>query len=175
MQNKKERKRFGVWEHKKEEEYLRQQHNAGWKLVKTNIFAWFYFEECEPEDVVYQLDYNNELSDGKENYIKMFADCGWEYVQDCMGYHYFRKPAAKMNGEEEIFSDNTSRIAMMQRVLKGRLLPLLVILLCVFLPQFYNSLSDESYLRAAVLGLCMLLYIVIFVLFAIRYYRLKKA
>ena len=175
MQSKKEKKNFGVWEHKQEEAYLRQQHNAGWKFVKKTSFNRFYFEECEPEDVVYQLDYNKELSKGKEHYVKMFADCGWEYIQDCSGYHYFRKPAAKMNGEEEIFSDNASRVAMMERVLKGRLLPLLVIWLCIFLPQFYNSLSDESYLRAAVLGLCMLLYVVIFVWYAIRYYRLKKA
>lgn len=26
----------------------------------------------------------------------MFTDCGWEYLQDFVGYSYFRKPKAAM-------------------------------------------------------------------------------
>jgi len=46
--------------------------------------------------VVYQLDYNQEGRSHKEEYIQMFTDCGWEYLQDFVGYSYFRKPKAAM-------------------------------------------------------------------------------
>ena len=46
----------------------------------------------------------------------MFADCGWEYLQDFAGYSYFRKPVAEMKGEEAIFCDDASRLEMMRRV-----------------------------------------------------------
>lgn len=41
----------------------------------------YTFESCPPEDVIYQLDYNKEGLDHKDEYIQMFQDCGWEYVQ----------------------------------------------------------------------------------------------
>ncbi len=33
----------------------------------------------------------------------MFEDCGWEYLKEFAGYTYFRKPAEKMEKEENIF------------------------------------------------------------------------
>ena len=45
----------------------------------------YHFEKCEPEDVTYQLDYNPEGIAHKAEYIQMFLDCGWEYMQDFAG------------------------------------------------------------------------------------------
>ena len=66
----------------------------------------------------------------------MFADCGWEYIQEYAGYSYFRKAVKEMDMEEEIFCDEESRLAMLERVYKGRLLPMLVIFSACLLPQF---------------------------------------
>lgn len=44
----------------------------------------------------------------------MFRDCGWEYVQDYMGYSYFRKPAPASERDAEIFCDDASRLEMME-------------------------------------------------------------
>ena len=65
--------------------------------------------------VIYQLDFNGGGRD-EGAYLQMFADYGWEYVQKFNGWYYFRK--AKGTGElgEEIFSDSTSRLAMIRRV-----------------------------------------------------------
>ena len=58
MEMKKEWKYFTIFNHEKEEEYLRDQHRAGWKFVKVTGIGFYYFEKSHPEDVVYQLDYN---------------------------------------------------------------------------------------------------------------------
>ena len=76
MEMKKEWKYFTVFNHEKEEEYLSGQHRSGWKFVKVTGIGTYHFEKCQPEDVVYQLDYNQEASSDKSEYIRMFADCG---------------------------------------------------------------------------------------------------
>ena len=93
MKTKKEIRFFTIFQYEEEQEYLREQHNHGWKFVKVNGLSMYHFEECQPEDVIYQLDYNQEGSAHKEEYIKMFEDCGWDYIQEYVGYSYFRKSA----------------------------------------------------------------------------------
>lgn len=110
-----------------------------------SLIGFYHFEECEPEDVVYQLDYNSERIANKADYVGMFQDCGWEYLQDFWGYSYFRKSSLEMNGEEEIFCDDASKMEMMQRVFKGRLLPLAVMFFVCILP----TLCMDIYLYAA--------------------------
>ena len=50
----------------------------GWKFVHVSGIGCYYFEKCEPEDVVYQLDYNLEGISSMPEYVKMFQDLGWE-------------------------------------------------------------------------------------------------
>lgn len=174
METKKEFRWFTIFEHEKEQDYLHDQHMAGWKFVKVTGLGMYHFEKCEPDDVVYQLDYNQEGSAHKAEYIKMFADCGWEYLQEFFGYSYFRKRAADMNGDEEIFCDNSSRLAMMERVYKGRLLPLLGIFSVCLLPQFVIQLSQGNYAVAAFVGGCLGLYAAVFAGCAVHYYRMMN-
>ena len=174
METKKEFKYFTIFNHKDEEQYLRKQHNAGWKFIKVTGFGVYHFERCQPEDVVYQLDYNQESADNKGEYIQMFADCGWDYIQEYAGYSYFRKSVSGMNGDEEIFCDDSSRLAMMERVYKGRLLPLLVTFTVILLPQFILNLVDGRFVLAAIMGSILLIYIALFVYCAVHYYQQKK-
>ena len=171
---KKEWKYFSIFNHEKEEEYLRNQHKAGWKFVKVTGIGTYHFEKCQPEDVVYQLDYNQEGLKNKQDYVRMFEDCGWEYIQDYVDYSYFRKAAVDMNGNEEIFSDETSRIAMMERVYKGRLIPLLVIFSACLLPQFVINLTGGRYAVAVLMGGILAIYVAFFVYCAISYCRKKN-
>lgn len=171
---KKEFRYFSIFNHEKEQEYLREQHRRGWKFLKVTGFGVYHFEECRPEDVIYQLDYNQEGSAHKEEYVKMFADCGWEYIQEYVGYSYFRKPAGEMNAEEEIFCDDNSRLAMLERVYKGRLLPLLVIFSACLLPQFILNFLNGRYLLAAFMGGILAIYAAFFSYGAVHYYRKKN-
>ena len=71
----------------------------------------------------------------------MLKDFGWEYFTHCVGWLYFRKPAsaAKTEGEEELFSDNASRVDMAEKVARTRLIPLMVIFLCCVIPNLINA------------------------------------
>ena len=37
----------------------------------------------------------------KEAYVRLFADYGWEYLQDVNGFSYFRKPSAQFEEERQ--------------------------------------------------------------------------
>ncbi len=174
MKTKKQFKYFSIFNYEKEQEYLSEMHRHGWKFVKVTGFCIYHFEECEPEEVVYQLDYNQEGIENKDEYVKMFNDCGWEYLQDYVGYSYFRKPADEMNDNEEIFCDDSSRLEMMRRVIKGRVLPLGVIFFCCLLPQFIYSLDDGEYVLAIVSGILVAIYSGLFVRCAMKYFAYKK-
>lgn len=161
---------FDITMDEKEAEYLREMHKKGWKFVKFTIPVFYKFEKCEPEDVVYQLDYNKEGSENKADYLQMFADCGWEYIGEVMGYSYFRKPVKEMNGEEQIFSDEASKLEMLERVYKGRMIPLLVIFLCIICPQMALQAAGDHPLNTAF----FITYIVLFVVYLMIFYRFGK-
>lgn len=175
MEVKKQFKWFTIFEYEKEQDYLREMHRSGWKFVKVTGLGMYYFEKCLPQDVVYQLDYNKDGLAHKDEYLKMFDDCGWEYIQDYFGYSYFRKVVSDDDIAEEIFCDDESRLQMMQRVLKGRMLPLLIIFFLVLLPQFLISLFDtHNYFIAAFAGGVLTMYIMISAIFFVKYSQYKS-
>lgn len=166
---------FSVPEWKKEEKYLREQHKNGWEFVKLNGLCCYHFQKCEPKDIVYQLDYNPDSTFQKSEYIQMFHDCGWEYLQNYVGYSYFRKAASEMNGtEEEIFCDDASRLDMLKRVLKGRMLPLFVMFFLVIIPQIImQSQINTSFNRGLMVFFCIMfvIYLGMFLSFAIPFWK----
>ncbi len=175
MTTKKQFRWFTIFEYEKEQDYLREMHKNGWRLTKVHGLGMYHFEKCQPEDVIYQLDYNQEGLSNKEEYVQMFSDCGWEYLQSYAGYSYFRKPVSQSGDEEEIFCDDQSRLQMMERVIKGRMLPLLVIFFCCLLPQFIiNLFSFHNYFVAAFMGGILLLYIGVFSWSAYKYLQHKN-
>lgn len=168
---------FTIPEWQKEQNYLQQKHKNGWKFIKLNFIGIYHFEKCEPEDVIYQLDYNPESIKHKDEYIQLFNDCGWEYIQDYVGYSYFRKPASQMNGNEEIFCDDFSRFDMMKRVFNGRIIPLIIIFFLIILPNLYiqshiNSAMSRI-LTFAFIGL-FILYVILFLWFGNQFWQYWK-
>ena len=165
---------YGIVQYEKEADFLRQEHKNGWKLSKISGIGVYEFEACEPEDVVYQLDYCQAGNGDKAEYIKMFEDCGWEYLQDFVGYSYFRKPASETSGAEEIFCDDSSRLQMMDRVFKGRVLPLVILFSCVLIPCLIREVYVGEYANIVLLVAVIIVYLWIFIHFAIQYSKFKK-
>lgn len=165
---------FTIPQYRCEEEYLRKMHNNGWKLSHISIPGFYHFTECIPEDIVYQLDYNLEGSRNKSEYIQMFSDFGWEYLFDFVGYSYFKKPVQQMNGEEEIFCDDESRLEMMKRVFRGRLYPLLIIFFCIVIPQLFMQTSHSQKGLAIAYLFLFLLYVAIFISFGFQFFSFEK-
>ncbi len=168
---------FTVPQWTQEQDYLRSQHNNGWKFKKVDWLCCYHFERCEPEDVKYQLDFNPEGINHKSEYVQMFSDCGWEYIQDFVGYSYFRKPVSEMqNQDEEIFCDDASRLDMMKRVFKGKMIPLIVMFLCVILPQiFVQNHNTHSKILYYVFVVLAVLYLILFSIFAYQFWKYKKS
>lgn len=173
MKTKKQFKFFTIFQVEEEQEYLRRMHQKGWKFVGVSFLVIYNFVSCEPEDVVYQLDYNKEGIANKAEYVQMFKDCGWEYLMDFVGFSYFRKPACNMSGEEEIFSDDESRLAMVDRIYKGRMIPLLVLFFTIVLPQFIMQSLHGEYALAIVFLCILILYLTIFVGFVVKRKKYK--
>lgn len=162
METKKEFRYFTIFNHHKEEEYLRTRHKEGWKFTKVTGIGFYHFEKSEPEDVIYQLDYNPQSRDKKSEYIQLFEDCGWEYIQDYVDYSYFRKSSCEMNECEEIFNDEQSKADMFGRVIAGRSRLLCIIFAACLLPQLILSITNKNTMFAIVFGALCLVYVVFF-------------
>lgn len=175
---------FSVADYEEEQTYLRENHKKGLKLIKYIMPSMYIFEKCVPEDVIYQLDYSPEGRKNKLEYLQMFYDCGWEYLFDACGWSYFRKPASLAVEDEEIFSDQDSKLDLMNRIGKGRLIPLLILFFLVIIPQLFIQLHGISSSQIEdkpvhfgfliVFSLCFFIYIMIFVNFGMKYLKLKK-
>lgn len=165
---------FSIVQWTQEQEFLRQEHQNGWRFTKLKPLGLYYFERCTPEDVVYQLDYNPDGNAHKAEYVQMFRDCGWEYLQNYAGYSYFRKPASQMEGDEEIFCDDSSRLDFMKRMLKGYLLPLVNIFILIIIPQLFLQSRIGNKILTGIFAVLGVLYLVLFLVFAIQFWRYRK-
>lgn len=170
---------FSIPEWKKEENYLREQHKQGWEFVRVSSIGFYHFKRCEPKDVVYQLDYNPDSVTQTKEYLQIFRDCGWEYLQNYVGYSYFRKAASEMNGtEEEIFCDDTSRLDMMKRVFRQRMTPLLAVFFLIIIPQLLLQSQVHTPMNrilTVLFSIMFVLYLALFLAFAIQFWLYYKS
>lgn len=112
---------FTIADWEREQNWLTEMAAQGWRFVKTNGF-FYTFERCEPENVVYRLDYSGLRKGDRGDYYAMLRDYGWEYLQDINGFSYFRKPADGAAPEDlELFSDGASRIKMIKKFLAAKM------------------------------------------------------
>lgn len=133
-------KLFWLPDYEKEERYLTDMHRSGWKLKKIRWICVYSFERCEPENVVYRLDFagNKDM----QSYVSMFREYGWEYIQEINDFSYFRKRADGIAKEDtEIFSDSESRLEMMRKIINTKLIPCWVIFLLGLIPNFIKALA----------------------------------
>ncbi len=171
---------FLLTEYEKEEIFLREKHSKGYKLVKVTLPGFYYFEKCEPEDVVYKLDFNPQSAKDKQSYLQMYADYGWEYMQDLNEYSYFRKSACNTADiDTEIFNDDQSKLEMVKRIFLNKMVPFLGIFLLCVIPLTMNftkgEFNDPGYVGFAICWVILfILYMVIFLKCGIGFYRLRK-
>ena len=180
--NKTEFKHFTVPQYRKEENYLSDMNEKGWRFVGVSFPGLYHFEKCDPAPASYRLDYNQEGLRNKSEYIQMFRDCGWEHICDFVGYSYFRKEGQAGDEREEIFCDDASRLEMMKRVFIGRIIPLIIIFAAIILPQLFMNQSRISMGETSIifniisylyLGLA-LLYLIIFLFTAFQFFEYEK-
>jgi len=162
---------FWAWQDEAEEKWLREMSNQGWHLKKIGFPTIYTLESGEAQDYVYRLDYRSYWKMEKENYLQLFCDSGWEYVEEMAGWHYFRQ-AARSGEEQEIYSDAESKIGKYQR--------LLAFLGILMLPLMFGiiNLNKASYSWVSVIqvfnAILFVLYVYAIIRLLLRIRELKR-
>ena len=130
--------------------YLSKMHAEGWKLKEVTysnlvVAVKYTFEQCQPKQVSYQLDFYPMKKLERASYLQLFKDCGWEHITDFNGFSYFRKlhSGIESDAEFEIYNDVAGKLAMVKRILTRRMLPILLLFLAL-LPVFSKFVSGGS-------------------------------
>lgn len=141
---------FTIADYEREALYFREMHAKGWKLRKVGysilLFAVKYtFEKCQPEQVSYQLDFYPMKKSDRASYLQLFKDCGWEHITDFNSFSYFRKLhfGIESDAEFEIYNDAAGKLAMVNRILRLRLVPVLL-LLAIHIPFLLKLLNRSN-------------------------------
>lgn len=141
---------FTIADYEREALYFREMHAKGWKLRKVGysilLFAVKYtFEKGHPEQVSYQLDFYPMEKSERAFYLQLFKDCGWEHLTDFNSFSYFRKLHSEIesNAEFEIYNDTAGKLAMVNRILRLRLVPVLL-LLAIHIPFLLKLLNRSN-------------------------------
>lgn len=122
---------FWAWDDEKEEAWLRKMSQQGWHFRAVTPPGSYLFEQGEPTDYVYRLDY---FTDGRDraNYLQLFEDAGWSYLGDMGGWQYFRHPTVD-DEPLEIYTDNASKAQKYRRIMAFLVIMLPVLLSTVIL------------------------------------------
>ncbi len=171
-----------LFEYEEEEAFLEEQHKNGWKAVSYKIPGFYKFEKCQPEDMVYRIDFTNENGNKNPEYRQMFADNGWEFLWSVNGFSIYRKALAEnaADNSNEIFSDNASKLQMLQKIQQFRLLPLITIFLCAVVPNLLRSINGDFHNSAINLffsiffSVMFVFYTYVFVRSIVKIKELKK-
>lgn len=143
---------FTIADYEEEESWLRELHQCGWRMVDFKPPVFYIFESCEPQDVIYRLDFKNDTPTGE--YMQMARDFGWDCFFQWFGWLYFRKSAdaVESEGEDELFSDNESRVDMAEHIYRTRLIPITVIFLCCVIPSLINAINGFMSVYSGIFG-----------------------
>ena len=107
---------FTILDLDKEEEYLHEMHLKGWKY-RTSRFGFFYFDQCQPDDVIYRI-YDSRFLKKHKRELQDFRNSGWELIET--GFcSILRKPASDILSEDQVYISNNLRWEVMQSRLRS--------------------------------------------------------
>ena len=139
-----------IADYEREAVFLGEMHAKGWKLKEVSysnlvVAVKYTFEKCQPEQVSYQLDFYPMKKSERASYLQLFKDCGWEHIIDFNGFSYCRKlhSGIESDTEFEIYNDATSKLDMLYRILRLRLVPALL-LLAIHIPFLLKLLNRSN-------------------------------
>ena len=102
---------FTILDLDKEEEYLHEMHLKGWKYGR-NCFGFFYFDQCQPEDVIYRI-YDSRFLKKYKHELQDFRDRGWELIET--GFcSILRKSSSDLFPEDQVYMSKGLRWAVIQ-------------------------------------------------------------
>ena len=147
----------------KKEEYLHEMHLKGWRY-RTNRFGFFYFEQCQPDDVIYHI-YDSRFLKKYKHELQDFRKRGWELI-GAGSCSILRKPASDLLPEDQIYMSKELR----WEVIRSRLRSCTVAFsggLVVCISLFKEELSMSFFV-------IFLLYALLISYLIYGYFRLKR-
>ena len=107
---------FTIVDLDKEEEYLHGMHLKGWRY-RTSRFGFFYFDQCQPDDVIYCI-YDSRFLKKYKHELQDFRNRGWELIET--GFcSILRKPASDMFSEDQVYMAKGLRWEVMRSRLRS--------------------------------------------------------
>ena len=111
MNSKVQFKIFTILDLDKKEEYLHEMHLKGWRY-RTSRFGFFYFDQCQPDDVIYCI-YDSRFLKKHQHELQDFRDRGWELIET--GFcSILRKPASDILSEDQVYMSKGLRWEVMR-------------------------------------------------------------
>ena len=163
MNSKVQFRMFTVLDLDKVEDYLHEMHLQGWEF-KANRFGLFYFEQCQPDDVIYRV-WNTSYLKKNRMELQSIKESGWEFVEGCQ-YSVFRKATSDLASNNQSFLDNRLRWESVKSGLRSCVASISGgLVVCMSL--FRESLSQSFFIIFALYAL-MISYLIY------SFYRLKK-
>ena len=154
---------FTIVDLDKEEEYLHEMHLKGWRY-RTSRFGLFYFDQCQPDDVIYRI-YDSRFLKKYKHELHDFRNRGWELIE--IGFcSLLRKSSSDLLPEDQVYISKGFRWAVIQyrlRLCTAAFLGGLVV--CMSL--FKEDLSMSFFI-------IFVLYALLFSYLIYGYFRLKK-
>ena len=116
MINKKQFRIFTVVDLDKEEDYLHEMHLKGWRY-RTSRLGFFYFEKCQPDDVIYCI-YDSRFLKKYKHELQDFRDRGWELI-GAGSCSILRKSSSDLLPEDQVYMSKDFRWAVMRYRLRS--------------------------------------------------------
>ena len=154
---------FTIIDLDKEEDYLHEMHLKGWRY-RTSRFGFFYFEQCQPDDVIYHIYDTRHLKKYKHE-LQNFKNSGWELIET--GFcSILRKSSSDILPEDQVYMSKDLRWEVMRSRLRSCMATFSGgLVVCMSL---YRENLSQSFFIIFLLYSCLISYLIY------RYYRLKR-
>ena len=107
---------FTILDEDKKEEYLHEMHLKGWRY-RTSRFGFFYFDQCQPDDVIYRI-YDSRFLKKYKHELQDFRNRGWELI-GAGSCSILRKPASAILSEDQVYMSKGLRWEVMRSRLRS--------------------------------------------------------
>ncbi|WP_438434093.1 DUF2812 domain-containing protein [Gorillibacterium sp. sgz500922] len=108
-----------AWDFRKEEEWINRCSEEGYQMDKIGLTRRRFRRDAEHR-YVYRYDLQDfKVTDRSKfkQYLALYADAGWDYVDSFLWWHCFRKPYEEGVGEE-LYTDWASRRDFFSRIIR---------------------------------------------------------
>lgn len=177
-----------VWEIEKVIKICNEQSKDGFQLEKVKVIGKSLFKKDTNKRYVYCVDFNlATMKKGKkrEDYLEMFREQGWEFVDKTFnGFSFFRKEYKEelTNEDYEIYTDYESfkefysRIEKLLKTLLSIFIPVeLLAIICFIICAVIDELSIiETLIVPLVITIGILLPGILFLSYGLMKIRKKK-